>query len=1103
MHKLLERQLRKASRAAEGGGVDLDVLLGLVDSSYEEADRERRMSRLAANLMEQELRAANLQAKQVAERHLKAILDTVGEGVVIADHRGVIVDVNRAVLSIFGYERDQLVGQRLEVLMAGDDAETHAGHMQHYERTGQRRVIGRGREEKARRSNGEVFPIELAVGDLSEVGIPQYVGIIRDISQRKQAEAQLADSERLFRDFAQSSSDWFWETDEEQRFSRFDGNSPVLSALLAAGIIGRTRLDLMAPGASPEVLEDHRQTLAAHRPFRDFTYDVVLADGIRRVISVSGKPVFDARGAFHGYRGTARDVTEQIAAEEQLRTVESRLMEAVASISEGFVLFDRQDRLVTCNERYRQMFSLTAESTPPGTSFEQLLVNSLHAGAYEIGGSDIDEWFRNRLDAHRAPAGAPFSQRLAAGRRVRSVEYPTRDGGVLGIHTDITESMILQDELRHAKEQAERANQAKSEFLATMSHEIRTPMNGIIGMTSLLLDTPLDTEQQHFANTIRVSAEALLGIINDILDFSKMEAGRLAFEDSHFELAPLVEGVVDILSPRLKGRDIDLSTYVAPELSGVFVGDGGRLRQVLINLAGNAVKFTERGSISISATRRAGANGEMLHCAVADTGIGVRDEAKARLFSSFSQADSTTARRFGGTGLGLAISRRIVEAMGGQIGFDSALGKGSTFWFTVPLRRVAETTLAPDNPLAGSRVLVVDDNAVNREVFSLQLQAWGAAVDSADSAAAGLIAVREAAAEGQPYGVVLLDHQMPGMSGLDLAAVLRADPQTRDLALVLASSAITPGLTDHATRLGVARVLSKPVRPSSLLDCLMEIAGVQRAAPAAPLPASLAADLPLGQAMRILVAEDNAINQQVAVGLLSKLGHRADVADDGSEAVALVERCDYDLVLMDMQMPGMDGIAATAAIRRLPAPKGRLPIIAMTANAMEGDREACLAAGMDDYLAKPVDRHRLGTLLARWYEHVIGQRRLRTPDAGPAPDDCRRPPLPPLIDREAQADLREVLGPPAFDTLLKTFRESLPTHLREIEKGMEAGDPAAARLATHSLKGAAANLGLSRLARQLAELEAQVGDPGRWPGRFAAMLTILETTLAALNDSAA
>ncbi|HLN23640.1 MAG TPA: response regulator [Patescibacteria group bacterium] len=1074
MHKLLERQLRKATKDAAEGPVNLEALLEQVDRTYQERDREQRMTRLAASLMEEELREVNRKIKDGAERHLKAILDTVGEGVVIADRRGRILDTNRALLTIFGYEQEELRGQSIEVLMAPKDVATHSGHLDRYNRTGESRMIGRGREEVALRKNGQQFPIELAVGDLIASDTSLYIGIVRDISERKRAQEQLKHSEQLFRDFAQSTSDWFWETDAQHRFTNFTGFSPTLDLLLDQGVIGRSRLDLMATGGVREdAIAEHRATLESHVAFRDFTYATVLTDGRRRSFSVSGKPVLDDNGVFIGYRGSASDVTEQIAARERLSALEAQLLTAISSISEGFVLFDADDRLLVCNDRYGALFPQNRELAQPGTRFEDILRGGAPLGAYAASGDALPRWLDQRLDHHRNANGQPFLQEMANGHWVRSTEYPTPDGGVVGIHTDITDAFELEMALRQAKEQAEAANRAKSEFLTTMSHEIRTPMNGVIGMTGLLLDTPLNEEQRHFANTVRISAEALLAVINDILDISKMEAGKIEFEDNAFDVSTLIEGVVDILSPRVKAHDLDLTCFIAPEANGHFVGDAGRLRQVVLNLAGNAIKFTEHGSVSIQCESLGGdERGQRLRFCVADTGIGISDAAKPRMFQMFSQADSSTQRRFGGTGLGLAISKRIVELMGGRIGFDSEEGKGSQFWFEVYLAHSPDhTSERPAATLEGLHILVVDDIAVNRDVFRRQLMAVGAAIEEADSAAEGLLRVRKAMANGRPFDLVLLDHQLPGMSGLDLAAILRADPALAGLKLVLATSAQLSEVREHALRIGLDVVIAKPVPQSRLVDCLQTASGRVRPARPDPYPQQQLDVAPTGGLLRILVAEDNAINQQVAVGLLARLGHRADVANDGAEAVALVECCDYDLVLMDMQMPKMDGISATRAIRALPGAVSRIPIVAMTANVMASDRDNCLAAGMDDFVAKPIDRRSLGALLARWAERLQETR----PQAPPAPVEAALEPPPvsqdPLMDPEALAELEDSLGADTVRALFASFRRSAPAQMQAMAAALAAGDDAQLGRLAHSVRGAAANLGFLRLEGCLRRLE--------------------------------
>jgi two-component system, sensor histidine kinase and response regulator len=603
----------------------------------------------------------------------------------------------------------------------------------------------------------------------------------------------------------------------------------------------------------------------------------------------------------------------------------------------------------------------------------------------------------------------------------------------------------------------------------------------VLGLTELLLDTPLNAQQRPFLETVRSSGETLLSIINDILDFSKIEAGKLELETLDFDLYQAVEDVVQLMAPRAHAKKLELACRIDDRLPSAVRGDPYRLRQVLTNLVANGLKFTERGEVVVTVGL---AQGDRLHVSVRDTGIGIAPEAKKRLFAPFAQADGSTTRRFGGTGLGLAISRHLVDLMGGQIDVDSVEDQGSTFWFTLPLLPAQSLPAVPyPGELAGRRVLVVDDNATNAEILEHHAHAVGMRSATAGDGLAGLELLRQAQRDGQPFDIAIIDMKMPRMDGLELAAAVRADPALAGLSLVLVTSLHSNDELTRAREAGIGAYLSKPVRRHELYRALAQAVSGQ-AAPDTPL---INAGAALRLHARVLMAEDNGVNQFVARNMLKSLGCEFDIVPNGQEALAAVQRGGYDMVLMDCQMPVMDGYEATRQIRAWEQLRGatfRLPIVALTANALVGDADLCREAGMDDHLAKPYTRKQLGSLMARWLPPNLVEGSLDAPRTQPAALPADLPPPPPAVegalDKKALANIRELDdGEGAIlAEVIGIFFGEAPQHLAGLRAALQAADAGELARVAHAFKSASGNVGAIGVVKLCRELE-RIGRSGQ------------------------
>ena len=639
--------------------------------------------------------------------------------------------------------------------------------------------------------------------------------------------------------------------------------------------------------------------------------------------------------------------------------------------------------------------------------------------------------------------------------------------------SDVTEARHAAEDLAAARDGALMASKAKSEFLSTMSHEIRTPMNGVIGLTELLLETSLDRDQEELATGVKVSAENLLEIINGILDFSKIEAGKLELEEVSLSVAAVADNVGRILAEGAHRNGIELLIDVHPDVPTALLGDAVRIQQVLLNLGSNAVKFSPEGEVVIRVSvLHENTERVALRFDVTDTGIGIAPEDQERLFSAFSQADSSTTRKFGGTGLGLAICRQLVELMGGTLGAISAPGEGSTFFFELSMRRGEEhlpEAGTDHRDLVGQRALIVDDNATNRNILRRQLVSWGVEAIEASDAYEALGLVAWAAEAGKSFDFGVIDLNMPGMDGIELAGTFKADPATAAMLLFLLSSSGERLGAAEAHLRGFAASLTKPVRPSELFDCLITTLNVET--PSAPVVTSDSNQSTNTEMIgMILLVEDNKMNQLVGSKVLAKLGYQFEIANNGLEAVSAIQGGAYDAVLMDCQMPEMDGYEATAEIRRIEGAARHTPIIAMTAAAMDGDREECLAAGMDDYITKPVREASVASVLEQWVVRPVLDG-TNTDQEAPAPEGGPPGPLDPSqieflrsLDEEDGALLGEIIDQYLTQTV---------DGRKELVRLMNNGDTHALERAAHTIRGASANVGASVLAAICAEMEAQ------------------------------
>ncbi len=720
-------------------------------------------------------------------------------------------------------------------------------------------------------------------------------------------------------------------------------------------VLGKTDFDLFSEEAARAFQEDDQRVLRTGEVLRGVE-EHAPQGGTTRFVERIKAPVRDASGTIAGLQVMFWDVTSSVAAEKALDRERELLDALMRNIPDAVYFKDRDSRFIRISQAQADTFGLDSPEEAIGKTDADMFSGEHAQQALE------DE---RRIMETGVPLVAQLEKETWDDREdswVSTTKMPWTDKsgnicGTFGISRDVTKLKQMQDELSKAKDAAEDANRAKSEFLANMSHEIRTPMNGVIGMTELLLNTNLTPEQREYQKLVQSSAEALLALLNDILDFSKIEAGKLELDHAPMKLRDTLGLTLHTLAARAAEKGVELAVHILPEVPDHLIGDAGRLRQVVVNLVGNAIKFTSEGEIVVEVTPKKTTDSQAtLHVAVRDTGIGITPEQQTKIFDSFTQADTSTTRQYGGTGLGLAIASQLVQLMGGHISVESEPGKGSTFHFAVTFERAIEVSDERKARLATLHrlpVLVVDDNSTNRLICQELLDSWGMKPTTVAGGEEALQELQRATAAGKSYRLALVDVMMPGMDGFELVRRLRQLQACEGLEIIMLSSANRTEDTGLAKQLGVAKCMTKPVTQSNLLNGITTAMG-RAQVDETPDDSFITTRSAVFVPRNILLAEDGMVNRQVAVRLLEKRGHHVTEVEDGQQAVETFRKGSFDLILMDVQMPVLDGFAATAAIRKMESGSGsRIPIIAMTAHAMKADRERCLAAGMDDYVAKP------------------------------------------------------------------------------------------------------------------------------------------------------
>lgn len=1075
---------------------------------------------MAASLASALVQAAKIEkALKRTEAEYKTLVDNLKVGVYrnTMGPKGQFLNANWAIAEMFGYDS-------VEEFMNSSVADLYLNPEERAAFVEEVRGKGyvRGRELRLKKRDGSpITALVNATINYDENNEPLWMdGLIEDISERKKAEQLLRESEEKYRNILDSIQEGYFEVDLAGNMTFFNESTCRISGLTPEDLYGINNREFTDISTARKMFETFNKAFLTGEPAQLNDYEIIRRDGQKRILELSASLIKDRDGEIIGFRGLVRDVTDKKRSEEKLR--KSRMMgQLVMDNIPQFIYWKDESCIYRgCNNNFARVAGVDSPLDIVGKTDYELPWTKEEADRFR--GSDLRVMhsgtaeFNNIESQHQADGKQAFLN----SNRIPLVDASGRVTGLLGSSEDITERVKAEEELRALNEQleqrvadrtaelektnqslqeavettrryaseAEAASIAKSEFLANMSHEIRTPLNGIIGMTELAMDTSLDDNQKNIFLTISTEANSLLDVINDILDFSKVEAGMLEIESIPFDPRLVIEGVANSMAISAQKKGLELMSFLSPGAPSRLLGDPVRLRQILNNLAGNAVKFTHSGEIYIKAELiEDNENSVKIHFTVQDTGIGIAEEKLESIFDSFSQADGSTTRKYGGTGLGTAISKQLVELMGGEIGVKSRVGQGSIFWFTLEFLKVKQQSASKEEAtreLQGLRVLVVDDNINNLYILMEYLVAWGCRPESASCGQDAMTLLRESGPENQ-YEIILIDYQMPDMNGFELAAEIRDMPAYRYTPMLLLTSAGRLGDGQRCKEIGINGYLNKPIKRNDLAKAMqtaLKTASKDEDTDLIDLITNRSLLLESSKDVSILLVEDYPTNQKVALKHLQGAGYKVELAEDGRQAVEAARLKNYNLILMDVQMPVMDGYEATRVIRREEESSGngsikRVPIIAMTAHALKSNRDDCLNAGMDDYISKPLRKRELISIVEKWTSGKPSEEEKCSDQSEPA--------------IEAPLDYDKVLD--EFDKdkdflieVLESFADSAKKQLQVIQQAILQGDNELIMLEAHKIKGGASNLAANDLADIAYELEkmGRAGEVDAMPGTF-------------------